>query len=247
MGLTGSRSWPRRHPALRALSLERHVVDPLAQLGALSLHLVLRLVDASAKLAHLLLERVHARQQLRDKIAAAAGRRWVADGRDRSDCRHPCPTGPAASASGAAAPGSGSAGQSPRGSRPAPGPAASRGARGSPDQAHCQHAKQPAPWLAIQVRSPLAGRSFSLSSRRGPTLQPSHDARRGRPCGSRRTRKTGGLEAAGLRQTRPDQRTEVIVLRFCAHACSLSPSAVGRSLPKLIVLIRAPATPRATR
>jgi hypothetical protein len=27
------------------------------------------------------------------------------------------------------------------------------------------------------------------------------------------------------------QRTEVMVLRFCAQACSLSPRAVGRSLP----------------
>jgi len=41
----------------------------------------------------------------------------------------------------------------------------------------------------------------------------------------------------------PGQWTEVIVLRFCAQACSLSPRAVGRSLPKLIVVMRAPETP----
>lgn len=47
--------------------------------------------------------------------------------------------------------------------------------------------------------------------------------------------KPAATGAAGLRRigsaAPKSQRTEVIVLRFCAHACSLSPIAVGRSLP----------------
>ena len=61
------------------LRLEGHVVNPLGQVGALPLHLVLRLVDPPAQLAHLFLERLDAGQQLGDEIAAAAApARWIA-------------------------------------------------------------------------------------------------------------------------------------------------------------------------
>jgi hypothetical protein len=59
------------------LGLERHVIDPLAQIGALALDLVLCLVNAPTKLADLLFQRVHTRQQLSDQIAAPSGRRGI--------------------------------------------------------------------------------------------------------------------------------------------------------------------------
>ena len=63
------------------LRLEGHVINPLGQVGALPLHLVLRLVNASTKLANLLFQRIHTRKQLSDEITAARGWRHVRDRR----------------------------------------------------------------------------------------------------------------------------------------------------------------------
>ncbi len=57
------------------VDLERQVIDPLAEIGALSLKLVLRFVDLPAKLAHLIFQRIHPGQKLGDDITAAVLRR----------------------------------------------------------------------------------------------------------------------------------------------------------------------------
>ena len=180
---------PAQRAALRVLRLERHVLDPLAQIGALALHLVLRLVDPSAKLAHLLLERVHPRQQLRDEIAAAGRRRWIAAATEIGRA--------AASPSRLILQRLHLAAQIQdlvlqRDPFTALHLRAGRLARTR--HQNKQH--------KCRTRGALAERwSFCLSSRapHGGAPERSHDARHGQPCGRHRTSKTGDLGAAGSR------------------------------------------------
>jgi hypothetical protein len=57
--------------------LKCHVVDPLAQVGTLALHLVLCLVNSPPQLAHLFLESIDPGQQLRHEVAAAGRCLWI--------------------------------------------------------------------------------------------------------------------------------------------------------------------------